>query len=73
MNVAEPGTCMAPGSMMALRDNLCCFSGSLSGYFARVHGVSRLIKAFLWKTDCHCQILNLGAGLDTAFWKLKVT
>uniref|UniRef100_A0A8C2MFP3 Leucine carboxyl methyltransferase 1 n=1 Tax=Cricetulus griseus TaxID=10029 RepID=A0A8C2MFP3_CRIGR len=42
------------------------------GYFARVHGVSQLIKAFLQKTECHCQILNLGAGMDTTFWKLKV-
>ncbi|XP_032286582.1 leucine carboxyl methyltransferase 1 [Phoca vitulina] len=42
------------------------------GYFARVHGVSQLIKAFLRKTECHCQILNLGAGMDTTFWRLKV-
>ncbi|XP_053412529.1 leucine carboxyl methyltransferase 1 isoform X1 [Nycticebus coucang] len=41
------------------------------GYFARVHGVNQLIKAFLRKTECHCQILNLGAGMDTTFWKLK--
>ncbi|XP_047389845.1 leucine carboxyl methyltransferase 1 isoform X1 [Sciurus carolinensis] len=41
------------------------------GYFARVHGVSQLLKAFLRKTECHCQILNLGAGMDTTFWKLK--
>uniref|UniRef100_A0A8C8TPJ3 Leucine carboxyl methyltransferase 1 n=1 Tax=Peromyscus maniculatus bairdii TaxID=230844 RepID=A0A8C8TPJ3_PERMB len=41
------------------------------GYFARVHGVSQLIKAFLRKTECDCQILNLGAGMDTTFWKLK--
>uniref|UniRef100_A0A2K6TEX8 Leucine carboxyl methyltransferase 1 n=1 Tax=Saimiri boliviensis boliviensis TaxID=39432 RepID=A0A2K6TEX8_SAIBB len=42
------------------------------GYFARVHGVSQLIKAFLRKTECHCQIINLGAGMDTTFWRLKV-
>ncbi|XP_076997606.1 leucine carboxyl methyltransferase 1 isoform X2 [Tamandua tetradactyla] len=41
------------------------------GYFARVHGVSQLIKAFLRRTECQCQILNLGAGMDTTFWKLK--
>ncbi|XP_037363297.1 leucine carboxyl methyltransferase 1 [Talpa occidentalis] len=41
------------------------------GYFARVHGVSQLIRAFLQKTQCHCQILNLGAGMDTTFWTLK--
>ncbi|XP_037596530.1 leucine carboxyl methyltransferase 1 isoform X3 [Cebus imitator] len=42
------------------------------GYFARVHGVSQLIKAFLRKTECHCQIINLGAGMDTTFWRLKM-
>uniref|UniRef100_A0A2K6FC75 Leucine carboxyl methyltransferase 1 n=1 Tax=Propithecus coquereli TaxID=379532 RepID=A0A2K6FC75_PROCO len=58
-------------------DNFCphwvipCFSIPVSGYFARVHGVNQLIKAFLRKTECHCQILNLGAGMDTTFWKLK--
>ncbi|XP_005405184.1 PREDICTED: leucine carboxyl methyltransferase 1 isoform X3 [Chinchilla lanigera] len=41
------------------------------GYFARVQGVSQLTKAFLRKTECRCQILNLGAGMDTTFWKLK--
>ncbi|XP_040829114.1 leucine carboxyl methyltransferase 1 isoform X3 [Ochotona curzoniae] len=41
------------------------------GYFARVHGVGQLIKAFLQRTECRCQILNLGAGMDTTFWKLK--
>lgn len=44
----------------------------LTGYYARVHGVSYLIKAFLKKTDCNCQIVNLGAGMDTLFWRLKV-
>ncbi|XP_057605507.1 uncharacterized protein LOC130861021 [Hippopotamus amphibius kiboko] len=41
------------------------------GYFARVHGVSQLLKAFLRKTECNCQILTLGAGMDTTFWRLK--
>ncbi|XP_036983319.2 leucine carboxyl methyltransferase 1 isoform X2 [Artibeus jamaicensis] len=41
------------------------------GYFARVHGISQLTKAFLRKTECHCQIINLGAGMDTTFWILK--
>lgn len=44
----------------------------LAGYYARVHGVSYLIKAFLKKTECNCQIVNLGAGMDTLFWRLKV-
>uniref|UniRef100_A0A8W4FGX5 Leucine carboxyl methyltransferase 1 n=1 Tax=Sus scrofa TaxID=9823 RepID=A0A8W4FGX5_PIG len=41
------------------------------GYFGHVHSVSQLIKAFLRKTGCNCQILNLGAGMDTTFWRLK--
>lgn len=50
-----------------------CFSAPSAGYFARVHGISQLIKAFLQKTGCHCQIINLGAGMDTTFWILKVS
>lgn len=45
----------------------------LTGYYARVHGVSYLLKAFLKKTECNCQIVNLGAGMDTLFWRLKVS
>ncbi|XP_066496870.1 leucine carboxyl methyltransferase 1 [Tiliqua scincoides] len=41
------------------------------GYYARVQGVSNLLEAFLKKTECNCQIINLGAGMDTLFWKLK--
>ncbi|KAF5914771.1 hypothetical protein HPG69_005269, partial [Diceros bicornis minor] len=40
-------------------------------YFARVYGVRQLIKAFLQNIECQCQIVNLGAGMDTAFWTLK--
>ncbi|XP_044110768.1 leucine carboxyl methyltransferase 1-like [Neovison vison] len=42
------------------------------GCFARVYGVSQLIRAFLQKTECHCQILNLGTGMETTFWRLKL-
>ncbi|NXN44078.1 LCMT1 methyltransferase, partial [Rhinoptilus africanus] len=45
--------------------------GKLTCYYARVHGVSYLIQAFLKKTECNCQIVNLGAGMDTLFWRLK--
>ncbi|KAM6950995.1 leucine carboxyl methyltransferase 1 [Aplochiton taeniatus] len=41
------------------------------GYYARVRGVNHLVDAFLRKTECDCQIVNLGAGLDTTFWRLK--
>ncbi|KAF6125032.1 leucine carboxyl methyltransferase 1 [Phyllostomus discolor] len=50
---------------------IACFHVSLLGYFARVHGINQLTKAFLQKTECHCQVINLGAGMDTTFWILK--
>uniref|UniRef100_A0A4W4F5A7 Leucine carboxyl methyltransferase 1 n=1 Tax=Electrophorus electricus TaxID=8005 RepID=A0A4W4F5A7_ELEEL len=42
------------------------------GYYARVQGMSHLLDAFLKRTQCDCQVVNLGAGLDTTFWRLKV-
>ncbi|XP_073415382.1 leucine carboxyl methyltransferase 1 [Dendrobates tinctorius] len=41
------------------------------GYYARVQGVNQLLNAFLKKMECRCQIISLGAGLDTTFWRLK--
>ncbi|XP_041061596.1 leucine carboxyl methyltransferase 1 [Carcharodon carcharias] len=41
------------------------------GYYARVKAVNILMDAFIKKTSCNCQIINLGAGLDTTFWRLK--
>uniref|UniRef100_A0A8C1YPN4 Leucine carboxyl methyltransferase 1 n=2 Tax=Cyprinus carpio TaxID=7962 RepID=A0A8C1YPN4_CYPCA len=41
------------------------------GYYGRVKGMNLLIDAFLKKTQCDCQVVNLGAGLDTTFWRLK--
>ncbi|XP_053551153.1 leucine carboxyl methyltransferase 1 [Bombina bombina] len=41
------------------------------GYYARVQGVSLLMKEFLRRTECNCQVISLGAGLDTSFWRLK--
>ncbi|XP_043567665.1 leucine carboxyl methyltransferase 1 isoform X2 [Chiloscyllium plagiosum] len=41
------------------------------GYYARVKAVNILLDAFIKKTSCNCQIINLGAGLDTTFWRLK--
>ncbi|KAG9334797.1 hypothetical protein JZ751_006546 [Albula glossodonta] len=41
------------------------------GYYARVQGVNHLLDTFLRKTSCDCQVVNLGAGLDTTFWRLK--
>ncbi|XP_068610775.1 leucine carboxyl methyltransferase 1 [Brachionichthys hirsutus] len=41
------------------------------GYYARVQGVNHLLDAFIRKTECNCQVINMGAGLDTTFWRLK--
>uniref|UniRef100_A0A7N8WSM3 Leucine carboxyl methyltransferase 1 n=1 Tax=Mastacembelus armatus TaxID=205130 RepID=A0A7N8WSM3_9TELE len=41
------------------------------GYYARVQGVNHLLDAFIRKTERDCQVINLGAGLDTTFWRLK--
>lgn len=49
-----------------------CFINCAVGYYGRVRGMNLLIDAFLKKTQCDCQVVNLGAGLDTTFWRLKV-
>ncbi|XP_029433442.1 leucine carboxyl methyltransferase 1 [Rhinatrema bivittatum] len=41
------------------------------GYYARVQAVNQLLDAFLERTECNCQVINVGAGLDTTFWRLK--
>nr|XP_057917145.1 leucine carboxyl methyltransferase 1 isoform X1 [Doryrhamphus excisus] len=41
------------------------------GYYGRVKGVNHLLDAFIRKTERDCQVINLGAGLDTTFWRLK--
>uniref|UniRef100_A0A2R5LJE0 Leucine carboxyl methyltransferase 1 n=1 Tax=Ornithodoros turicata TaxID=34597 RepID=A0A2R5LJE0_9ACAR len=40
------------------------------GYFARVQGVRTLLDKFLKAVGPECQIVNLGAGFDTLFWRL---
>ncbi|XP_002435097.2 leucine carboxyl methyltransferase 1 isoform X2 [Ixodes scapularis] len=40
------------------------------GYYARVHGVKTLLDKFLKLVGPDCQIVNLGAGFDTLFWRL---
>lgn len=40
------------------------------GYYARVHGVRSLLDKFLKVSGPDCQIVNLGAGFDTLFWRL---
>nr|CAD7589800.1 unnamed protein product [Timema genevievae] len=41
------------------------------GYYARVKGVEMFIHKFLQRVGSNCQILNLGAGFDTLYWRLK--
>lgn len=41
------------------------------GYYARVKGMRTLLNQFLAKTECNCQVINLGAGFDSLFWLLK--
>nr|CAG4645626.1 EOG090X08O3 [Lynceus sp. MCZ IZ 141354] len=41
------------------------------GYFARVYSIKQLIDAFFKEVQGKAQIINLGAGFDTLFWRLK--
>ncbi|RWS23949.1 leucine carboxyl methyltransferase 1-like protein [Leptotrombidium deliense] len=40
------------------------------GYFARVFATQLLVKKFI-ETVNACQIVNLGSGFDTLYWRLK--
>jgi len=40
------------------------------GYYARVAGVQYLVDKFFEACDTAVQIINLGAGFDTMFWRL---
>ncbi|VDO39446.1 unnamed protein product [Haemonchus placei] len=41
------------------------------GYWARVSAVHHLVERFIDKTEGQCQIISLGCGFDTLFWRLK--
>jgi len=41
------------------------------GYYARTQTVKALIERVIKMTNCNCQIVNLGAGYDTLYWRLK--
>ncbi|XP_074109833.1 leucine carboxyl methyltransferase 1 [Cotesia typhae] len=41
------------------------------GYYARVKGTEYFIERFLKLSDGKGQIINLGAGFDTLYWRLK--
>ena len=40
------------------------------GYYARVAGVAALVEKFFEACDTAVQVINLGAGFDTLFWRL---
>ncbi|KAK6747923.1 hypothetical protein RB195_000870 [Necator americanus] len=41
------------------------------GYWARVSAVNLLVERFIEKTQGQCQIISIGCGFDTLFWRLK--
>lgn len=41
------------------------------GYYARVKGVETFIQKFISRAGSLAQIVNLGAGYDTLYWRLK--
>ncbi|XP_071440902.1 leucine carboxyl methyltransferase 1 [Hetaerina americana] len=41
------------------------------GYYARIKGVERLIRQFLQKCGNNAQIISIGAGFDTLYWRMK--
>ncbi|OZC10191.1 leucine carboxyl methyltransferase [Onchocerca flexuosa] len=41
------------------------------GYWARITAVKGIVDAFLKAFPEKCQIINLGAGFDTLYWRLK--
>ncbi|XP_026500048.1 leucine carboxyl methyltransferase 1 [Vanessa tameamea] len=43
------------------------------GYYARVKAMEMFIHQFLERCGTQCQIINLGCGFDTLYWRLKDT
>ncbi|CAH2103058.1 unnamed protein product [Euphydryas editha] len=43
------------------------------GYYARVKAMEMFIHQFLERCGTQCQIINLGCGYDTLYWRLKDT
>uniref|UniRef100_A0A915BYA0 Leucine carboxyl methyltransferase 1 n=1 Tax=Parascaris univalens TaxID=6257 RepID=A0A915BYA0_PARUN len=41
------------------------------GYWARVTAIRSIIDAFLQQVGPSCQIVNIGSGFDTLYWRLK--
>ncbi|VDM47708.1 unnamed protein product [Toxocara canis] len=41
------------------------------GYWARVTAIKAIVDAFVQQAGSSCQIVNLGSGFDTLYWRLK--
>ncbi|XP_041347659.1 leucine carboxyl methyltransferase 1-like isoform X2 [Gigantopelta aegis] len=41
------------------------------GYYARVRAIQIMTEQFIKLTKQNCQIVNLGAGFDTMYWRLR--
>uniref|UniRef100_A0A1I8ATA8 Leucine carboxyl methyltransferase 1 n=1 Tax=Steinernema glaseri TaxID=37863 RepID=A0A1I8ATA8_9BILA len=41
------------------------------GYWARVSAITSIVKQFVEKVGSSAQIVNLGCGFDTLYWRLK--
>ncbi|XP_076042367.1 leucine carboxyl methyltransferase 1 [Oratosquilla oratoria] len=41
------------------------------GYFARITAIKIIVDKFIKVTGGRCQIVNIGAGFDTLYWRLK--
>ncbi|KAB7496988.1 Leucine carboxyl methyltransferase 1 [Armadillidium nasatum] len=41
------------------------------GYYARTIAIQSLVEKFIDITSGKCQIVNIGAGFDTLYWRLK--
>ena len=41
------------------------------GYYSRVYSVAHLVRQFVSQEGASAQIVNIGSGFDTLFWRLK--
>lgn len=42
------------------------------GYFARVYSILHSVKSFCLKDGAEVQIVNIGSGFDTLFWRYNI-
>lgn len=41
------------------------------GYWARITAIKMLVESFIQQAGSSCQIINIGCGFDTLYWRLK--